>query len=485
MEYHIIEFGDNTDLYQGNIFSINNSKRLLSNNVTKSSIRELNLLKDKTVCNLIIFNNVSNFTNFSESIFSTFRLFHKGTIAKFMVEYNYFNHFNFYKKYFNIIEFKFIDNIFHIECKINEEYLVNYNKSLPTIITSFYDIRSLENGNISAGVKKLDTYLNLSSKFILSLEYPLIIYTEEKLVDKIWSIRPKEYHNITTIISKPLSDIYYYKYVNKIKELQNSYIIKNRSLEKDTPFYTVLVNNKFWFIEDALELNPYNSEKFLWMDFGINHVAENTESIRRWFRSMPDKIRCLEVNLNFDNNNYKEYFTEIRHNVAGGIISGTKENMLKYIKLCQDKCTSILDEEWYQLEEAIMGMVTRDNPDLFDNFYGSFNNYIIGYDGCFELQKSWTENTLFHMITSCLNNRNYLKCQHILNYMKTNYLYGNKKGNYIKNYIICNFYINKTLNQDIINSLSILPLNIKFIQDNLTNLKFYINCDELIELFNL
>ena len=477
INYSILEFGDNTEIYSGHITSINNSKRLESEYVQKCNIKDLNTIKDKVTYDVITFNNIADFQNFSESILTTLRFFHKDTIARFNIPIRYYNHFKYYKKYFDVSNIKLDNEQFTINCKLNKEYVVDYNKKLPTIISSFYDIRSLETGN---NVKKLETYLNLS-KFILSLEYPMIIYTEEKLVNKILSIRPVEYHHITTIRSKPLSEIHYYKHVKKIKELQGTYIIKNRSLEKDTPLYTILVNNKFWFMEDAIELNPYDSERFLWMDFGINHVAEQPESIRRWFRSMPEKIRCMEVNLNLDNDNYKEYFTEIHHNVAGGIISGNKENMMKYIKLCQDKCTSILDEGWYQLEEAIMGMVTRDNQDLFDNFYGSFNNYITGYDGLFELEKGWTENTLYHMITLCLNKRNYLKCYSILNYMKSHYLYGNKKWNYIRNYIICNFYINKNLDEEVVDSLSMLPINLKFIQENLSNLKFYLNCNQLLE----
>src|SRR4029079_16664829 len=134
--------------------------------------------------------------------------------------------------------------------------------------------------------------------------------------------------------------------------------------------YVSLVNSKFWFIENAITENVYKSDRFLWLDFGINHVAEYPESIRRWFRRIPEKIRCLECNLNLDNNNYKEYFTEIYHNTAGGIISGNTENMMKYVKLCQNRSEKILNEGWYQLDEAIMGMISRENPDLFDTFYG-------------------------------------------------------------------------------------------------------------------
>jgi 3-deoxy-D-manno-octulosonate 8-phosphate phosphatase (KDO 8-P phosphatase) len=57
--------------------------------------------------------------------------------------------------------------------------------------------------------------------------------------------------------------------------------------------YIILNNNKFDFIQSAIEVNPYNSSHFIWMDFGINHVALNTEKISEWIHKVPDKIIAL------------------------------------------------------------------------------------------------------------------------------------------------------------------------------------------------
>lgn len=459
------------------IISINTNRT--GDNVTSKNGRTgtiLNLMKDKTVFDLMVINNCDTFEIFSDIIYDIRRFFHDNTQLKILISVDNFNWFKHYQHYFINIGIKLLGNIMVITCRLDPKYLINYETCLPTIITSLYDIRSLESNDTAENIKRIDRYFELGN-FILSLEYPLIIYTEEKLKEKILSLRPKEYHDITTIKVIPLEKIYYYKNVEKIKLLQQGgYVIKNRSLTKDTPLYISLVNNKFWFMEESINENIYKSDRFLWMDFGINHVAEYPESIRRWFRNMPEKIRCLECNLNLDNDNYREYFTEIHHNTAGGIISGTCDNMLKYVKLCQVQAVKILEDNWYQLEEAIMGMVTRDNPELFDNFYGSFNNYIIGYDHYTNLEKNWTINTINYMIQQCLNKSQHKKCYQILQYIKDHFLYNNDKWDYLNKYIICNYYIsdNKTLDNDIMQSVFDKP-NLQFIEKNIPNLKFYRN----------
>ena len=441
----------------------------------------LNSFKDKTLFDLIVLNNCDDFSKFSEDLFNILRFFKMNTVLLISIKEINLRYFNYHKHLFNNINMKILgsfclkkDGYLLISCQLKD--IINYEDKLPTIITSLYDIRSLETDDKSGNIKKLDRYLELG-RFILSLEFPLIIYTEQKLVDRILEIRPKKYHHLTKIIIIPLEELTTYKYLNKIKELQKIYIIKNRSIEKDTPLYTLLVNNKFWFIEDAISKNHFDSTKFIWMDFGINHVAEYPESIRRWFRKIPDKIRCLETNLNLETSNYKEYFTEIRHNVAGGIISGNSDNMNKYIKLCQDQFMNCLDNDWYQLDEAMMGIVTKEYPDLCNTYYGSFNNHISGYDHYVKLEKNWSENTFNYMIGYSLNKINHKKCYMILNYIKDHYLYGDNKWVYLKNCVICNYYvsIDKKLDDDVIDSIFGDKPNIEFILTNGNNLKFYNN----------
>ena len=72
-------------------------------------------------------------------------------------------------------------------------------------------------------------------------------------------------------------------------------------------------------------------------------------------------------------------FQYIYHHTAGGLFTGSKENLLKYSELFKQKTQQIYNEEWYQIDEAVMTMIQRENPDLFDFFYGDYQGIISNY----------------------------------------------------------------------------------------------------------
>lgn len=96
-------------------------------------------------------------------------------------------------------------------------------------------------------------------------------------------------------------------------------------------------NNKFDCIDKTIRENPFNSSHLIWMDFGINHVAQNTEYISEWIYKVPDKIKQLCINPFTEDICFKQHFEFIYHNIAGGLFSGSLENMKKYSELFKNK----------------------------------------------------------------------------------------------------------------------------------------------------
>jgi hypothetical protein len=255
---------------------------------------------------------------------------------------------------------------------------MNISNHNPTIVTMFYDIREKETNNVSS-IKKFNTYFELAKQFILKLPYNLIVFTDDDNCIELVSNERKLLQNKTYICKKKLEDTYYFKHFNKLLELQQKYSIINGNMEKDTPMYIILTNNKFDFMETSIRLNPFNSSHFIWMDFGVNHVALNTEKIHDWIHKIPDKIKQLCINPYIENVEDIYMFQYIYHHTAGGLFSGSKDNLLRYSELFQKKTQQIYDENWYQLDEAVMTIVQKENPDLFDFFYGDYQGIISNY----------------------------------------------------------------------------------------------------------
>jgi len=269
---------------------------------------------------------------------------------------------------------KEIQNIQHVDwgkCK-------HPIKPLPTIVTMFYNIRKKE-ANTSGCVynHSVEKYFEDAKKFILQLNYPLVVFTdEEEIIDLVYKYSKNPYLCICT---KSFEHTYYYQHLDKLKELQQKFHILNGHVDHETPMYIILNNNKFDFMKCAIEANPFGSSHFVWMDFGINHVAQNTERIHEWIFTIPDTIKQLCINPYLETIDNKIMFQNIYHHSAGGLFSGSKENILKYCELFKEKTEEIYANDWYQIDEAVMTMVQRENPDLFDLFYGDYPGIVSNY----------------------------------------------------------------------------------------------------------
>ena len=354
----------------------------------------------------------------------------------------------------------------------------------PTIVTMLYDIRKMENNTIDHN-RKLNSYIDLAKNFMLKLPYPLVVFidkNEKEIYDAIYKARSNySLIHLTYIYQLDFKETYFYKDLSKIEELQKKFCINNGDLKHETPLYVILNNNKFCFMDRTIELNPFNSSHFIWMDFGINHVAKDTACIHEWINKVPDKIKQLCINPYIENIEPKTYFRNIYHNCAGGLFSGSKENMIKYIELFKQKTKQIYSEDWYQIDEAVMTMVQRENYELFDFFYGDYEGIISNY--LKPLHSWWLINS---NIEKCLRMNNTKYLYNILIYLDSYFLQEENQNSthfykFITNNIICNYYQNsRRLRNEVI-----YLINLKLGQDdqnvrdilifNKNNLNYYEN----------
>ena len=359
----------------------------------------------------------------------------------------------------------------------------------PTIITTYYDIRKRENNENNKTIKQHEKYFDLASNFILSLPYPLIIFIDidnTYLENTIKNIR-KDLIKFTYIYKISFEDTYFYRYKNIISDIQQQYIIYNSDKNKDTPLYISLTNNKFFFIEEAIKHNFFNSSHFIWMDFGINHVAKNVQDIHKWILNIPDKIKQLCLNPYIENDNRKDFFHNIYHHTAAGLFTGSREYMLQYTILFKTAFEKILNENWYQLDEAIMTIIQRDNPDLFQLYYGDYEGIISNYE-----KPTFSIHLIFTGINKCLNSNNinfvFNICLYLLPYFE---LEENQNSEFFYNFIIYNILSNYYSNNNnlLLRVISIINKKIllndgcmkHLIKYNGYNLDFYENKNLIVD----
>lgn len=259
-----------------------------------------------------------------------------------------------------------------------------------TITTCLYDIRKKEHSTCH-NISTMNNYLELS-RHMLSVRLPMVVFTdEEEIVDHVYKTR-LEYGLLdkTLIISLPFEHTFFYKDLEILKQRMEEFHIINWNQEKDTPLYVLLNNNKFDFLKRSMEINPFQTDFFLWMDMGIQHCTKATE--KEWLEisdTWPpfiqqdrDHIHQLRIHTvtKPDDMSWKDYFRMIYHHVGGGLFGGHKDRVEEYIRLFQDQWHKILYEEnWWQLDEAVMTILTEIYPEKFRFFYGDYDGMLSNF----------------------------------------------------------------------------------------------------------
>lgn len=373
---------------------------------------------------------------------------------------------------------------------INKWFILFYDylKLRPTIVTMFYNIRK-KDGDESNYHRKQETFYALAEQFILKLKIPLMICMDpddNELYNFVNKTRINNgLDNITYCYREKFENTYFYKYVDQIENNRKDYIIYNGNPRHETSRYITLNNNKFYFIDKAIELNKFGSDKFIWLDMGINHVAKDPFEIVNWQFKIPDKIKQLCINPFLENDEPKDLFHNIFHHTAGGLFTGNKIYLSKYIELFKLKLEQILNEGWYQIDEAIMTIVQKENRDLFEFYYGDYEGIIKNYN-----EPEYSMNLIMKNIEKTLIFNKSNETFKIMVYLVPYFLrecnqYSGHFYQFIKYNIICNYYHNNFMLLDSVIDLINKKLvmndnNMKILlENNKNNLNFYNNKDKI------
>lgn len=150
-------------------------------------------------------------------------------------------------------------------------YLNDSSANKPTIVTAYYQVKN------KSGHHK---YLEWANKF-LSIPFNLVVFTDKENADWIKKARGDL---PLVIIEKKFEDLYH----NKFYDIYNDFYVNKDPLKSRSPQLYILWAEKVKFVNEAIKLNPYKSEYFLWTDIGTfredNYVDMNFADTKHMWR---------------------------------------------------------------------------------------------------------------------------------------------------------------------------------------------------------
>ena len=238
---------------------------------------------------------------------------------------------------------------------------------MTTIVSAF-----ISNVN-SRKDRTIEKYIEYG-KVLLQTKIQKIIFIDELLFDEI-----KNYSNeLTYLIPIKKESIYLYKY----KDLLTNFNLNSTSPEKDSLEYMFTMCSKTEWIKKAIELNYFNTQNFIWLDFGIKHIFncddnEFITKIENINNKIYKKIRIGSI-WNPDIQYYGDIYKDIRWYFAGGVFGGDINSLLLFSEKTKEMCIKIIQEKKTIMWEVnIWYLIYKEMPELFDCYNCDHNSSLI------------------------------------------------------------------------------------------------------------
>lgn len=230
-----------------------------------------------------------------------------------------------------------------------------------TIVTCYYKIKSK---------RTHECYMNYMNNFFNNINANIVVYTSEsdsKLLDKFKNDKIK-------IVIKEFDQIELYKKYFNIMEEQ--YQMDNQKYTGRTYQCYILWNSKLDFLKETIETNPFNSDKFMWLDIG----AIRTQDIVDLLKTFPvyENISKNKIDIAYlreINNPNQKYFQDEIHFSGSMFASGIK-SILKFHELYYKKFQEYVDNnKFIGCDQQIISSVYLENKDLFNAINPISNNF--------------------------------------------------------------------------------------------------------------
>ena len=253
-----------------------------------------------------------------------------------------------------------------------------------TIVTCCYDLSKFNDKSLSFDeiLQKIDV--------VLQLPVYLIIFTDYIFFDKIQKIRYNYgFSKITLVIQQHLDELWSYKYINQVKSNREKYWPTRD--ERTSSESHLVTCNKFDFVLQIIEKNPFNTTKFSWLDsfLGINNKMRICEDYTQdkflyILNNITDKFHIQILNVNDKkyklDQNKKEYYNTYKYVVAGGFFTCGKEIGIKILNKLKEIFIKTTELGFGHGEEMLYLDILYEFYNDIEKSYGDYgqiiNNFI-------------------------------------------------------------------------------------------------------------
>jgi hypothetical protein len=292
-----------------------------------------------------------------------------------------------------------------------DEAPVQRDNSCWTLVTAYFNLTRAPDASDEIRARDADYYFT-HAKATLSLPYNLVIYCDEESIDRIREIRPKFLESRTKYIVCVFDE---YAFVKDGKALDQTFadyrvrINENRRTHpyyfdnRNTASYYLFCMSRYAMLKDTITQNSFGSTHFCWINFCIERMGyNNLVQLDAALHVKRDRFSTCYIDYIPERlvNDTHEYFRWGRCSMCSGFFTGNAKYMYEVCDRIENQFLEYLEQGYGHADEQLYSPVYFKNRDLFEHYYGDYQemitNYVYVYDRPMMPVVNFIQNSYIH-----------------------------------------------------------------------------------------
>jgi len=255
-----------------------------------------------------------------------------------------------------------------------------------TVVTAYFDLTKMPDASAEIKARSQPYYLE-HARATLALDQNLIVFCEEENVEKIRSLRPSWIdESKLKIIPVDFEKLPMTKYRQKI--LENRVNFPYKGDPRNTASYYLLCMARYGLLKSVMDLNIFNSTHFAWLNICIERMGyTNVAHLEQVFSQPPrDKVSTTYIDYipRSTLTPTQKYYEFGRCSLCSGFFTGSKPYFYEFCNKIEEKFLHYLNLGYGHADEQLYSPVYFENPELFELYYGDYQQMVTNYGGCYE-----------------------------------------------------------------------------------------------------
>ena len=201
---------------------------------------------------------------------------------------------------------------------------------------------------------------------LLEIKQNKVVFMDKSLIDIFLSYE-NEY---TKILPTTETDMYLYSYLNTLEHKIEG------NINKDSNFFFSIMCNKTEWLRQAIKLQLYEGDQYIWIDFGIFKIFNQNIQLSN-LQNCYDKVRIGHIwDLNLT------YSIDIKKKIAwyfaGGLFGGNKNKLIEFADIMKETTLNFIKENNYLVWEVnLWYMLYNEHKELFEPYPCDHNNSMV------------------------------------------------------------------------------------------------------------